>query len=79
MPAWSMGKSVRGTINVVTSEDGPKSKLDVPGPGQYPLSGIKRVRDSSPSWGMGTSTRQQLGRTSKIPGPGTYVPTLKVR
>lgn len=43
----------------------------VPGPGAY----TPKMRDSSPTFKIGSSPRRDLVASSQVPGPGAYTPT----
>jgi len=80
MPAWSLGKAPR-SINqvwIIGNADG-NAKKKVPGPGEYGIPKINKIRQESPSWKMGTAKRKELRYGEKIPGPGAYQPKLNVK
>ena len=54
-----------------TSLDGGKESHQKPGPGTY-YGGLNDLK-SSPKFGFGSSTRQNL-KTLSVPGPGNYAP-----
>lgn len=63
-PVYSMGGKLKSSLT---------RNEYVPGPGQY-VNSAERLKQSSPSFGFGTSQRPDIGgkKNMQVPGPGAY-------
>ena len=48
------------------------TKLNVPGAGTYEVFSPDKVTRKAPSYGMGQKLKSDLGKDTKVPGPGAY-------